>query len=395
VRASAKARKPGSYPFGQKALFLALLFILGTSVSQARPRITPKFGTPLVTSNQLIFAYPDARKPAIIGIDRGSGAKLWELPVTNKDVQLWHTTSNPIVSIDTKLFELNLSDHSLQLRFTTDFQIETLREISAELFLLQQRAADIRTNKAIVINRNDWTQLWSRTNLYQCLDSDSDRILVQFAEPDFSGRNFVSHGWPMKNMAIALLNSQNGQAIWQRPSSNNFIGESAVLSDKYVVIISSGQLACASARDGSVLSQTNTLRADTFANVWHDSAGLFSNLSVNLVASLDLPSLTSKILFRHDEPGVGARHRQFAGDIYLLKGMYGTCAYDTHTGRRLWPVTTPRVLLPDAELAWEGVHNNILYFSRATRANDETAIYSLDIKTGQSRKLFSAPLPRE
>src|SRR5262245_57659470 len=199
-------------------IFVALLF-LSSSRGASIFRHTPKFGTPLVTSNQLTFTFPDARKPTIVSINRDTGKKIWELAVTNKDVQLWRTSASPIVSIDTNLFELNVSAPSLQHRFQTQFEIQHLHEVSPSLFLLQQLSTDIRTNLSIAVRRTDWMCLWTRTNIYQILDSDSERVLVQFAEPDFSGQRFVSHGWPMKNMAIALLNAHDGAVIWQRPTS--------------------------------------------------------------------------------------------------------------------------------------------------------------------------------
>ncbi len=200
----------------------------------------------------------------------------------------------------------------------------------------------------------------------------------------------------MKNICLGLLNTKDGAIIWQLPPSDDLTDqESAVLAGEYVVAGGVKRFACLSALDGSVITSVPPFSRNTYPTLWRDG-DLFTNMSTDAVARLDVPSLTCKTLFRHEPAVVGvAEYRCFAGDFFLIRGDYGTCALDRQTGRTLWPTQTPRVLLPDAGWAWNGIYENTIYLSKSVAAEKKTSIHALNLKTGRSRELFSAPLPTE
>src|SRR4051812_43665771 len=167
-------------PLRHLVFLLLLTAVPSNSLAQPRGRHTPKFGTPLVTSNQIIFTWPDGQQPKLISIDRDKGEKRWEISVTNKNAQLWSVTQFPILSIGSALFEVNVATGGLQHLMTIDFDIEDLREISPELLLVKRRSADIRTNGLMAIRLTNWSRAWTRTNFYQLLDADAKRVLIRF-----------------------------------------------------------------------------------------------------------------------------------------------------------------------------------------------------------------------
>jgi outer membrane protein assembly factor BamB len=374
-------------------LLLLLACVLSNSRGAFRGIHTPKFGTPLVTSNKIIFTWPDAQHPKLITIDRETGEKRWEISVTNKDVQLWSVTNNPIVSIGPDLFTLTIATGALQHRANVGFEIQELREIAPELLLIERRAEDIRTNGLAAIRTTNWTRAWLRTNIFQLIDADTKRVLVRFGEPDYS-IEFWLHSFPVKNMRVGLLDAEDGHIIWQQSPRDPSAEENAILAGEYVIAGGVNRTACLSARDGSIINAIPPFSRNTSPIFWRDGR-FFTTMATHAVATLDVPSLSCKTLFRHEPAIVGAEYRCFADDVFLIRGDYGTWAFDAHSGHKLWPAQTPRVMLPDAGWAWNGIHENTIYVSKASDAEQKTSIRALDLKTGRSRELFSAPLPSD
>lgn len=372
-------------------LFLLATLIFSDSHAQ-RGYHTPKFGTPLVLSNQIIFTWPDAQRPKLISIHRETAAKRWEVPVSDNDIQLWPASQNPIVTIRSTAFTLNTDTGTLQRQTDFGFEIKELRQIHPDLLLIERRSADIRTNGLLALRTTtNWTRAWLRTNVAQLIDADAKRVLVRFGEPDYSGR-WQSHGWPMQNVSLGLLNAEDGAIVWRLPPGNERDQENAILAGEYVVVGSIKRFACLSARDGSVVTTLPPFSRDTNPTFWRDE-DLFTDMATDVVAKLDIPSLSCKTLFRHEARVAGADYRCFVDDVFLIRGDYGTQAFDRRTGRKLWPAQTPRVLLPDAGWAWNGIYQNTIYLSKANAAEKKTSIHAVDLKTGRSRELFSAPLP--
>lgn len=137
-----------------KAASLCLMLLASHGTSIIIP--APKFGAPHVTSNQLIFTYPDARKPQLISIHRETGRELWKTSVTNADVQLWPTSQKLLVSIENGIFELSTSAGRLDHRLNLGFPVERVVEISPDLLLVKRHWHGGLTNVLLGVRATDW-----------------------------------------------------------------------------------------------------------------------------------------------------------------------------------------------------------------------------------------------
>jgi outer membrane protein assembly factor BamB len=381
--------------------FLSLMPLASRAMSIIMP--APKFGVPVVTSNQVIFTYPDARKAQLISIHRETGREHWKTFVTNPDVQLWPTSRKLLVSIEHGIFELSTSTGRLEHRVNVGFPIERIIEVSPDLLLVKRDWRDGLSNVMLAVRVSDWTTAWTRTNVYQLLDTDRERVLVEFGEPDLRRSSYDApiDLLPQKNMSIALLEAQDGRIVWRTPASTSFTPQTAVLADTYVLLSALGRFACLSARDGTLLNRVYACPADRQAAIWRDGVGVFTDFSSNLVATLDLPGLSNKIILRHEQSTVDwdwHDYRAFDGDMYLLRGSFsGSLGFDARTGKKVWPANESDRLSvnrpTDAHWAWTGVHNGMIYVSRAHLSTKETSIYAVDVRTGRERKLYTAPIP--
>ena len=384
---------------------LAAIGAVSASLSHASIVIkqTPKFGAPLVLSNQLIFTWPDSAKPKIISIDRRTGAKIWESSVPLRSVQVWPTSKQPILTTLSNVFELNATNGQLHHRFSAPFDIESAREVSPNLLLLKSRSEDQRTNILSAVNTDTWRAAWTHTNVYQLLDTNPQRILVQFGEPDLSWRDthYASKllGPQFRNLALGLLSAEDGRVLWRIPASATLISQTALIADNYIVISAMGGIACISSQNGATLKRVRSGPLNTYAHIWREGAGIFTTVSTNAIATLDLPSLsTNALINKLDLPMGPYEHLGFSGDIFLTRGFFGTAASDARTGRRLWPAALAAKFVDlsntDAHWAWQGVHDGFIYISRSDSSKRKTFIEAVDIKTGVARLLYSSPQPK-
>jgi outer membrane protein assembly factor BamB len=363
----------------------------------------PKFSAPLVLSNQLIFTWPDATKPKLISINRQTGSKLWEKPLSHPGATLWPAPIDPLLAIQTNLFKLNAAHGELIPHFKTPLPIEEIRQPSSDLLLVKCQSENQLTNVLLEVRLPDWRVAWSHTNVYQLLHANSEHVLVEFGESDLSMLlSFSSLSYPTlphKNLAVALLAAQDGRVLWRCPISATVISQTAVLAEPYVVLSAMGRLICLSARDGSILKRGQFYPQNAIAHLWREGAGIFSDLGTNLVATVDLPMLSTNIILKNLEfPPVGvSEFVGFIDDVLITRGFHGTTAFDARTGRKLWPDSYPQPRfsppITDAPWSWEGVHNGFIYISRADSTQHKTFIESVELKTGAKRELYSSPQP--
>jgi len=377
------------------SLFVLASWCSSIAFGESFSRSVPKFGTPIVFSNALVFSAPVEGATLIIGIDRQSGSKLWQMSVTNAGASVLTGLSEPILFSGGRLSTVSLNTGAITFRVDTEVTNAIVKSavISSNRLLLH---LEWGTDQLLMFD-GAWSKRWHLQKVYRLLNHTATYALVEFADrEEVSGYSFgfTTNTLSLpKNRRIGLVDIESGVVKWSLPVNESRNG---VILGEYVVLAGSGRIASLRVSDGSVDSRIEVATDNSQAPIWTMQGSVYRGVSSNLLVQVSVPRLEQKVIAKLKEPPwllfYGGQTQ--VDSVFISHAFQRPVAYDLTTAQRLWPATLPTLRLgySDHFADWAGVHDGFIYTSEARTVSARMFIKEIEVKTGKERELFSMPM---
>jgi hypothetical protein len=347
------------------------------------PGRSPKFGTPVVTKDHILFAGPGSRPHRLICIPRAGGDKVWEIQDSAEALNpFFEMDDQVIITKGTKIFSCSLKDGSTNLLFDTCFKYCWLAPGDSPF--VKVRGIKGSREALALVNLREKSQIWEITNLDHVVAESTNFILFRLSDvTNNAGRRLTAIS---KTTGEVQSHYPVPYPTTPGPSSGVFTGAT---SGDYFVVDFGYTVHCIEQKSGKTVQEHKmegfrfpfappVARGDSVV-VWDHEGANF--LSGNVLYSLNVPNLERlEIAIMDGNP----MPFEIFGDF--LVGKTFPLAHDLKAKRRIWF---------GGDWNCSGVHDGFIYFSVMDEDGKNTSINKIEVGTGKKTLLYREALPAE
>ncbi len=363
---------------------MTVLFVLLAARTSATSYYFPKFGTPILVNESLIFAGPGWESQRLVCINAESGQKLWEISDPTKKL---HPTcafgGELIMTVDGDIEGLSPTNGERRLLLRTGFDRCFIREGSnTRLYVSGDRGA---TPVITAIDPTTWKTVWERPGLSRVLAEGESVLLCEWETKKPMGKG----AYQLLGDGFAGVSMASGKELWRLnvPSASWIHG---VAASNYFVLSLGDSVASVRQRDGAIVKKTKVSDLGPGVSlaekagrviVWSQAGGRMD--FTGRVYALAVPDLTESELFKTD---FFPTSHEIVNDAAIGWSIGRIDTYDMLSGKKLWG---------GGQWNWHGTANGCIYFSQRDPDGKHTSIDRIDIRTGARRTLYTEELPEE
>jgi outer membrane protein assembly factor BamB len=365
---------------------LCLLTIFSSTIGTATSIYFPKFGTPIIAGDRIVFSGPGMQPRRLICIEAQGGKKLWDITSGTNTLHPWFVQGEELlVTSSGDVHRCELKSGKLSRLYKTGYQRSRLLKQKPGFVLVDGERADV--NYLSLVDSSRWQPVWETPRLLNVSAEGTDVLLC-----DAGTRKRVGGGgYTLIDRELAAVSRKDGKILWHRQMPQNVWGSKAVAISNFFVVALGGTLHCFKEADGEVLntlkvndsdiiSPTLALR-DGRALVWAQKGrDVFSG---HVVFSLNVPEFVKTELTETDWYSATSVVYE---DIVIGVTIGRVDAVHIPTGKKLWQ---------GGQWNWDGILNGYIYFSDMERDGEHTSINRIQVKTGQREKIYEELLPEE
>jgi hypothetical protein len=365
--------------------FLVMVLpVLLAATASATSYYFPKFGTPILVGDRLIFAGPGWESQRLICINAGTGEKQWEISnPANKPHPACAVDGRLILTVGGYVESLNPTNGERKVVLKTGLDRCHIREgTSKRLYVSGDRGA---TPVITAVDPTTWKTLWERPGVSRVLAEGSGVLLCEWETRKPMG----SGAFQLLGDGFAGISKSSGKELWRLkgPSASWIHG---VAVSNYFVLSLGDSIACVRQGDGSICKKikvseygpgVSLVENAGRAVVW-SQGGARMNFTGRVYA-LSVPEMTESELFKTD---FFPTSHEILNDAAVGWSIGRIDTYDMVSGKKLWG---------GGQWNWHGATNGCIYFSQRDPDAKHTSINRIDIRTGALHQLYSEELPPE
>lgn len=346
----------------------------------------PKFGTPIVTEKQLVFAGPHSQTNRIICITRDKGEKLWELATTN--AALWPCfvfDGELVMTHGPAILACNLERGTNRLLYKTDY--DRCELATQELPIVSIQGAKNNVDYLSFVNLRRGQKLWECAKIKRTVVDGTGVILCEEGER----KPVAGGGYTYVNQRLTALSASDGNVLWHYPWSKECFFVGGVAFGDYFVVAMAGSIHCINQKTGKLVKQA-VVQKSPYASIslatrdeqvllWTQAGeDVFSGHIVN---ALSIPELT---LTKKAATDWYSASTETYGDMVIGMTIGRIDAYNIKTGQKVWQ---------GGQWNWEGIHNGWIYYGTMEPNETHCSINMIEATTGRKKKLYEESLPQE
>jgi outer membrane protein assembly factor BamB len=345
--------------------------------------IYPKFGTPLVTPDKIIFSEADGHR--ILCISRNTGEDLWDIKDTDAALNPCFILENKLIfTKNADIYACELVSGQSDALYQTGYDSCGLGQNSNHTVFIRGEKDDVDYFSLVDLEQKN--ELWKSPNITSVLTKDNGIALCKYAE-----REYKDDGYTYINSKLVAISVSTGQVLWTYPLPNGGWLVDAVSVNDTFIVGESGMIHCVNQQSGSIINSykmsdesshpTSLVGNKNRVIVWtREGNDVFSG---HVIYSLSVPSLDEIDFF---EPDWYSSTTFVYDDIIIGGTLYRTEAYNLNSGEKVWS---------GGQWRWNGEFDGFLFFSRSDHDGKHTCIEKINIKTGERTEIYRALLPNK
>jgi outer membrane protein assembly factor BamB len=346
----------------------------------------PKFGTPILAGDRIVFSGPGMQPRRLICVEAQSGKKLWDITSGTNTLHPWFVQGEDLlVTVSGDVHRCELKSGKLSPLYKTGYQRSGLLKQKPGFVLVDGERADV--DYLSLVDSSKWQPVWETPRLLNVSAEGTDVLLCDAG----TRKRVEGSGYTLIDRELTAVSRKDGKVLWRRPMPQNVWGSKAVAISNYFVVALGGTLHCFKEADGQIaktlkvndsdiISPTLALR-DGLVLVWTQKGrDVFSG---HVVFSLSVPDFVKTELTETDwYSAMSIVHE----DIVIGVTIGRVDAVHIPTGKKLWQ---------GGQWNWNGILNGYIYFSDMERDGEHTSINRIQVKTGERQKIYEEVLPGE
>jgi hypothetical protein len=361
-------------------LMVAILTAHGTSY------YFPKFGTPIVAEEHLVFSGPGWEPHRIICISRETAKKTWQIEDEEALLQPWFVMAGDVViTKGADIYSCNVKSGKIEPLYSTGYERCGLSAHDLPLVLIGGEKENVDLLSLVDLRRAK--KRWEVQNLRHIVAQGNGVLLCQYSERKVN----ASGSYSLINQKLIAISELDGRALWTYSQPRECRGVQGVAIGDYFVIGLAGTLHCLNQKtgaavkthkihDGPYASVSLAVRDDSLLAWTQEGHDLFSG---HVVFSVSVPDLVQSELTKTDwYSAVSYTY----GDIVIGRTVGRIDTYNVKTGEKLWQ---------GGQWNWEGVHDGWIYFSTMETNRTHASVNRIEVTTGRREKLYEEHLPYE
>jgi len=226
-------------------LLVAVLVSSGTGAGATRIWV-PRFGEPVLVSDNLVFAEPGREPHRLICIKKESGRKLWEITDSKNAIRPCFVLGNQLIVTTGETIQCCESEAgNLSLVYRSPFErIDTLENLRDGSLLVQGHRKNL--DYLARLETGSWHVAWERPRITGVIAIGQDVLLCDEA----SRKPSEGGSYTLSDERWVALSKRDGKLMW---SSQPFANAAAVRN--YFLLYLKDTISCYNQGDGALVKQ--------------------------------------------------------------------------------------------------------------------------------------------
>ncbi|MCX6921913.1 MAG: PQQ-binding-like beta-propeller repeat protein, partial [Verrucomicrobia bacterium] len=221
----------------------------------------PKFGTPIVSSKQLVFSGPGWEPHRIICISWENGERRWEIQDSESILcPCFVMDRDLIITKGATVYSCDLSSGKTAPLYSTGYEKCWISPHQPPVVLISGERRNVEFLALVDIRRAK--KRWEVAKLSHIIAKASGIFLCQYSEREV----YSNGGFSRINQKLTAISAADGKVLWNYPQPKEcWLAEGVAIGDHFVVDLA-GTIHCLDQKTGAVV-KTLQIQASPYASV--------------------------------------------------------------------------------------------------------------------------------